>query len=416
MLQSIALLALACTSSGAPGPAVPAPDHAHWTRFRGPSGAGVGRADDLPRVPTRADWRWRSELPGRGPGSPVVWGERVFVCAEEEGGARVLACLSVADGETLWTRSADLAPYERHQDLNTHASSSPSVDADGVYVQWVDGDTLQLHAFDHAGEPRWTRELGPYRAGHGAGSSPVAADGRVYVAAESDAQACALFALDAGSGEVLWRQARDTGKASFATPCPWSPEGGAAQVLMASTAHGVSSLDAASGRVLWEHKQLFRQRVVASPFVAGGLLFSSAGRGGGGVESATLALDPAGGAPELLYRRERALPYVPTALVWDGLMFTLADGGIASCFDARSGEELWRERVDANFYGSPVVIDGRLYAMSLEGELIVLAAAAEFELLGSSDLGEGSYATPAVAGGVLFLRTERHLIAVAGDA
>ena len=187
------------------------------------------------------------------------------------------------------------------------------------------------------------------------------------------------------------------------------------QAIFASTAHGITSLDPRTGELHWEFDAGFETRCVAVPVRIGDLLFVSAGTGGGGKESVVLRLPgEEGGEPELAYKLRRALPYVPTAIAVDDLLILWSDGGIVSCVQAEDGKELWRERLDGRFFGSPVLISGRLYAMSMGGELVVLAAGPEFEVLARIDLGEPSQATPAVASGTLFLRTERHVLAVGG--
>jgi len=389
----------------------------NWTRFRGPGGAGLGEARAIRATVTEEDVNWRVELAGRGHSSPVVWGERVFVTgADAAAKERFIQCLRARDGGELWRVGDELEPNEQHE-LNSFAASTPALDAERVYVAWPSGSSLFALALDHAGERVWSRELCPSSARHGSGASPVLAGDVLVVQNDDEGGASALFGLDRATGETVWKRERETVRASFATPLVLASDT-RTEVLFASTAHGITSLDPATGELNWEIAGVFEERCVASPVVAGDLLFACAGQGGGGKESVAIDLAKARerSADAVRYRLQRALPYVPTPIAADGLLFLWADGGVVSCLDARDGRERWRERVDGSFFGSPVCVDGRLYAMSRSGELVVVAAGPEFELLSRFDLGEPTEATPAVAGGALFLRTERHLTSIGGGS
>jgi len=125
--------------------------------------------------------------------------------------------------------------------------------------------------------------------------------------------------------------------------------------------------------------------------------------------------NPADGTEaKLAYEIKDSLPYVPTPVAHGDLLFFISDSGVASCIDAPTGERLWRERVEGNYFGSPVCIGGRIYCISRSGEVVVLAAADEFKILGRTDLEEPSHSTPAVADGVMYLRTLSHLMAIGG--
>ena len=155
-------------------------------------------------------------------------------------------------------------------------------------------------------------------------------------------------------------------------------------------------------------------RTVGSPIVAGGLIFAACGEGGGGKQMfAVQPPDTARKQPaKVAYKVDAKLPYVVTPVAHGTLIFLWTDQGIVSCLDAATGKKLWQQRVPGKYYGSPIRIRDRLYGISREGQVVVIAAADKFKLLGETKLGEGSQSTPAVSGGVLFLRTESHLLAV----
>src|ERR1044071_539539 len=144
-----------------------------WTRFRGPNGTGISAATTVPIQFSEGDYNWKVSLPGKGHSSPVVWGKRIFLTsAEEDRGKRHMLCLSAADGSTLWDSVENFTPY-KHHDLNTCASSSPTVDEKCVYFLWATRDGVVAEAWTHDGKPVWKRDLGKLAIQHGIGTSPV---------------------------------------------------------------------------------------------------------------------------------------------------------------------------------------------------------------------------------------------------
>lgn len=384
-----------------------------WPRFRGPDGSGLVPELPIPATFALDDARWNVKLPGKGHSSPVIWNDRIWVtCEGTERGRRSLVCLSTADGSRVWAKDLEFEPHAQHR-FNSSASSTPAADGQRVYVAWTTGRKLVATAFDHAGKRLWRRELGPSTAQHGSGASPVVIDDIVLVGNDHEGDGSALFGLDAKTGEPVWKRDRDSTRASYATPIVRRADG-KVDVIFASTSHGITCLEPKTGRLLWETGPGFRQRFVGSPAIADGVLFAAAGSGGGGKESIAVELPAVGAKAEakILYRVRRRLPYVTSPIGIGQRFFSVADGGFASCLDAKTGDEVWNERLDGSFYASPICIGDRIYVVSRSGELFVLKAADEFELLGRVDLGEASYATPAVADGTLYLRTETRLIAV----
>ena len=388
-------------------------EEVHWSRFRGPGGAGCAEAVDLPDSLSEENILWRVELAGRGHSSPIAWGDLIFLTAEaEEQGARFVLAYSASDGREVW-RVEDLFEAHGQHDLNSFASTTPTCDAERVIVVWSSGDRLRARALDHEGQDLWERELGSWSAGHGSASSAVLIDGVLVVAADHEAEGSFLMGLDPESGEPMWRRERTSSRASFATPTTRALPGGGYEVLMASTSHGITSLDPESGELRWETGAIFEQRCVGSPVVAGPIVFASAGSGGGGKESVAVALEAGqDGHHPVLWKQRRSLPYVPTA-VYDGqLLYLLADGGILTAANPLDGEILWSERTGGSYFASPILADGRLWALDREGLLRAFTAGPKFEKGPELDLGQASQATPAVVGKRLILRTETHLLAL----
>jgi len=387
-----------------------------WPRFRGPNGAGQSDATTVPLSWRLEECLWRVELPGVGYSSPVVHGERVFVTsANEADGTRTIRCHSATTGELAWEKTYPSATYKKHKDCAL-ASATPALDQERLYTTWVTPQEYLVLALDQAtGEEKWRRDLGPFKFMHGYGGSPIVFEGLVIVPDDQEkGGASSLVALAAATGALRWQVDRRTDRAAYSTPCLYQPAGSPAQLIVASSAEGISSLDPATGKVNWQVALTDSERVVFSPVVAGDLILAGCGSGGAGkrliaVRPGDLAKETPG---EEAYEVKGGLPYVPTPIAHQGLLVLWGDSGVVSCLDAATGEDHWRERVEGTFYGSPVRVGERLYCVSRQGKMVVLAAAKEFKQLAEFDLGEPSFATPAVANGVMFLRTHSHLMAV----
>ena len=384
-----------------------------WTRFRGPDGQGIGKADALPEKFTDANVLWRVPTGGKGHSSPVLWGQHLFLTRMAAAdGEREVVCFDAKNGEELWQYVAEFETHRQHK-FNSFASSTPAVDGSGIYVVWSSRGDLFALAVDHAGKKMWRRKLGAWRAQHGTGASPVIHGDLVIVANEHEGAESFLIALDKKTGKTKWKTPRRTTprRAAYSCPAVVRPENGDPYLLFTSTSHGLSAVDPDQGKVLWEFHGNFRNRFVAGPCVAGDLVFITAGSGGGGKECAFVRL-PKGknGKPEKVFDVRRALPYVPCALAIAKRFFLVSDGGVATCVDAGSGEVKWRERLEGTFFSSPVSNGKVVYVVDRDGTIFSVAVADEFKLLGSYALGELAYATPAIAHGKLFVRTSGHLM------
>ena len=398
---------------------IEAAEPAAWPRFRGASGGGQeGRSAPAFRA-SDARWAWSVELPGHGNASPVVWGERVFaVSAVETDGSKVVSCHAVADGRTLWAEKFP-GSRDRLHAWNTLSTSTPAVDGDRVYwMRHADG-RVHVEAMDHDGKRLWSREIGPFAGEHGFGASPAVWQGLLIVPHDDDAASC-IVGLDAATGVERWRLPRESAKASYATPLVIDAD--SPLVVVASMAHGFTAIDPRDGRVRWE-RRCFQKRTVSSPVVVpspgGDLLLGSCGEGGGdnslvairmptGTQDAAAA-DP----PAIAWQLDRsASPYVPTPLVAAAGIVLWGDRGVVTCVDPADGVIRWRGRAGGDYSASPVRVGETIVNVSSEGEIVAIADADRFEVVGRLPLGEPSRATPAVAGGRLFVRGERTLRAI----
>jgi len=404
-----------------------------WPRFRGPSGAGSSDAAAVPVTWTEQDYNWKIELPSIGHGSPVLYGERIFLtCADAETAQRTVLCLDKTDGRTLWRRDYDSKTFRQHRD-NSYATATPAVDADGVVVTWSTPEEVVLLALDPDGRQVWRRNLGPFIGPHGSGSSPIIVDDLVVLANDQEDYALLaklmgrpnpsgpagksfLIAVDRKTGRTRWQIPRRTALAAYSTPCVRRTSDGKAELIFTSTAHGITAVDAVTGKINWELDDPFEDRCVGSPVIAAGLVVAGYGHGTRGV--LCVAVRPGsrveGRKPAVAYEVRKSVPLVPTPLAVGDRLFLWADDGVVTCLDAPTGRVIWQQRAGGSFYGSPVRVAGRLYCISRNGEVVVLAAADEFKVLGRTSLGEPSYATPAVADGVVYLRTRSHLISLGG--
>ncbi len=180
--------------------------------------------------------------------------------------------------------------------------------------------------------------------------------------------------------------------------------------------HGITAVDPTTGKIDWELDQTFADRCVSSPVIGPGLVIAGYGAGLRGTRYVALrpSVREQDGKPAVAYEVKKAISLVPTPLVKDGRLFFWTDDGVVSCLRVANGELVWCERVGGAFYSSPVWVHDRLYCIAKSGEVVVLAAADQFKVLARVPLGEQSFATPAVAGGVMYLRTRSHLFSLGG--
>jgi outer membrane protein assembly factor BamB len=390
-----------------------------WTRFRGPNGTGISHSKGIPTKITDADINWKIELPGIGHSSPVLWGDEMFLTATgDKAGGLSLLCINPKSGALLWRHDFPLTPFPRHE-YNSYASSTPA-------VVWNEPEHYKLAALDHTGKVLWDRDFGPYVSQHGCGTSPIVYEGKIILGNEQDdmkfvkgstrSGQSSILAVDARTGSDLWQTPRQSAVVAYSTPCIYQPKNGKPALVFTSQAHGIYGLSPDSGKVLWELGDAFDKRSVSSPLIAGDLIFGTCGSGGGGnfLTAARVGEPTAGDNIKLAYQIKKSAPYVPTGIVVGDLAWLWSDNGIVTCLNAPTGEIRFQERVGGDFFGSPIWIDGRLFAVSVAGELVVVKASEKFNLLHRFPLNELCRTTPAAALDRLFIRTEKHLFSFGG--
>lgn len=382
-----------------------------WPRFRGVYGQGIVELD-LPTTFTEKNVTWRVGVAGTGHSSPVLWGDLLFLTRVDEAkGVREVVCYDASTGSEMWTYACRFNAHKQHK-LNSFASATAAVDELGVYVMWTSGERLVAMAIDHRGELLWTKDLGAYYAQHGSGNSPVVHGELVFIASENEGDDCFFMALDRKTGKLAWREdlAKNPRWACYSPPFVYQPSSGKAVMLVASAAHGLTAFELATGKVRWQANPGFKNRFVAVPALSGNKLLVNTGSGNSGKECVVFEMSAGAAAePKISFRLRRGLPYVPSAIAIGGRFFLFADSGFASCIEAGSGAELWRERIDGKFFSSPVSNGTSIYICDREGRLWTFSKE-KFEVLGRFDLGAPICATPALARGAMFVRTAQELI------
>tara|TARA_B100000029_G_scaffold263357_2_gene259527 strand:+ start:122 stop:1507 length:1386 start_codon:yes stop_codon:yes gene_type:complete len=405
-----------------------------WPRFRGPNGEGVSHATTVPVKWDAGDYNWITQLPGRGHGSPVVVGERIYVvCGQKRTAERIVVCVAVGSGKVLWKRTFSSKKHRLHGS-NSYGSSTPAADSTGVVVTWADPGKLVLMALDHTGKTTWERDFGPHTAINGAGTSPIIVDDLVVLTnvqmdpnfmirlgvlpktyPDKTVHDSFLVAVDRKSGKTVWQVKRKTYLAGYATPCVRTLKDGRRELVFLDSFFGLTGVDIQTGKVNWQTSRLLPSRTVASPVMAGDLVFGSHGRGVSGDVIYAVQAGDKNTKPRIKYEIKKAAPLTPTLIVKDQLAYLWSDSGIVTCIVAATGEVVWRERVGGSYYGSPVWVAGSLYCVDRRGTVAVVAAGKKYKLLARVSLGEPSFATPAIAGGVMYFRTETKLLSLGGE-
>lgn len=381
----------------------------NWPHFRGADGSGISSEKGIPTTWSQGDYAWDVAIAGSGHGSPVVWDDNVFVTsAEDDGAVRWLICLDAKTGKQRWSQVIGMNRSKPQNQKGSHASSTPATDGERVYVLFADKENYLAAAYDMSGNLLWRRRLGTFESQHSLGVSPIVVDDMLIVCNDQDGPSSVL-ALDKKTGATRWSTPRAfRGQStSYSTPLVWRDTKGAPQLICASGPLGISSLDLQTGTPMW-HSGEFPLRTVASPVYGGGLFIASCGQGGRyGVLQ--VAVDPQtrdeNGLAKVVWKREKMIPYVPTPIVYGDYLFDWTDEGIIACVDVKTGKDVWVQRLGGKFTSSLIGIDGKIYAVEESGKVTVIEAGPEFKELGNADLGDGSYSTPAIANGRLYLRT-----------
>jgi outer membrane protein assembly factor BamB len=411
---------------------------AHWHQFRGPEGDGVARNASPP-----VEWaedrniRWKTPIHGRGWASPVIWGNRIWIATATEDG-RELSILAVDAATGRVVRDQKLFDVDSPQfchKFNSYASPTPVLEENRVYVTFGSPGTAALDA--DSGKVLWERRDFVCNHYRGSGSSPIL-HGNLLVMHFDGSDHQYIVALDKHTGKTVWKVDRsvdfqDLGpdgkpmvegdfRKAYATPHIAMIDGVA--TLLSQGAKATYAYEPATGTELWRVDERQNHSASTRPlhglglvfvptgFSQGQLLAIRPGRKGESLDANAPQDSNATSQLQIVWRSKRSIPKKPSLLLHDGLIFGIEDGGVATCWDARTGEALWNERVGGNHSASPILADGRIYFFSEEGRTAVIAASREYRKLAENSLGDGFMASPAVLGNALILRSRTHLYRV----
>lgn len=429
MVTALAMGSLAVITIGAD-----ATSEQYWPQWRGPHATGVSKTADPP-----VEWsetrniRWKLEIPGRGSGTPVIWGDKLFVLTAVPAGADLAAshqarggvrpavphkfqvlAIDRKTGKIVWERTArESVPHEgSHQQFGTYSSSSAFTDGERVYAFF---DSFGLYAYDMNDRLLWEKDLGDkrMRMEFGEGQTPVLHGNTIVVQWDHQGPSF-ITALDKTTGKELWRTERQEID-SWGTPLVVE-HNGKAQVI-ASAMNRVTSYDLATGQVVWQGPGL-TMNPIPSTVHENGMVFAVSGFRGN--KLLAIQLDEAKGdlaaTRAVKWELNADTPYVPSPLLYDGIIYLLkSNSGILSAFDAKTGKphyQLQRLADVPNVFASPVGAKGRVYIPGQQGATIVLKAGPSYEVIATNTLDDGFDASPALVDNEIYLRGAKYLYSI----
>ena len=421
----------------------------NWPSFRGSQAGGIAEGHHTPtqwNVQRGENVRWKTAIPGLGHSCPVVWKDRIFVTTAVSGQDNPqlvvglygniapvtddtkhswrVYCLDKGNGRILWERIAhEGVPKIKRHTKSTHANSTPATD--GKHVVAFFGSE-GLYCYDFEGRLLWTKSFGVLDAGYYKvpeaqwefGSSPIIHQGRVIV--QCDAQhASFLAALSIKDGKELWRTPRND-VPTWSTPTVH--EGGGRSQIIVNGYKRIGGYDFKTGQPLWWLRG-GGDIPVPTPVVADDLIFITNAHGGMSpvyaIETTATGdisvVEGTSNNPHLAWSVARGGAYMQTPLVYRDYLYVCRDNGVLTCFEARTGDVAYRQRLGdgrTGFTASPVAADGKIYFTSEEGDVYVLKAAPNAGLLAVNAMNEVCMASPAISEGTLYFRTKGHLIAI----
>ena len=420
-----------------------------WPSFRGPEASGIADGQHLPDrwSPTSGEnILWRTPIPGLAHSSPIVWGDLVFVttaissrgnatfkpglygdgdASEDRSSHRwVLYAVDKRTGRIRWTQTAAQGePRNKRHIKSTYASASPATDG-RIVVAWF--GSQGVFAYDIDGGLRWTVDLGRVDMGAydipayewGPASSPIIWNNLVIVQCDTQSDSF-LLALDAATGETVWKTPREE-LPSWGTPTvvntPAGPE------LITNASNFVRGYDPRTGRELWRLGG--SSKITApTPIFAGGLHIVASGRA---PERPIFAVRPGARGDLTLTKGEAESPqvawsktargsYMPTPLAYRGLLYVLANNGVFDAYEIATGKEIYRQRlplIGSGYSASPVAADGKIYLSNEDGEMLVITAGPAYAHVVTNSMNEPLMATPALSEGVMYVRGASTLFAI----
>lgn len=411
----------------------------NWPAFRGEKAAGVADGRPLPtrwNLETGENVLWKTPIPGLAHASPIVWGNKVFLItaisddtkpeyiAKDRGIKSVgenarhmwrMYCLDKRTGKILWSHTAhEGVPRAKRHLKATQANATPVTD--GRYVVALMGSE-GMFAYDLNGKLLWKKDLGLLNPGYygqrdiewGHANSPIIYKDLVIVQCDGHTQSF-IAAYNLRDGKEVWRTERGE-ITSWSTPTVYESKGRAE--LIANGSRFIRGYDPLTGKELWRFNDEETQVKQQAPIIAQDLIIVA---GGNPTGRPIYAFRPGARGeikPEqLAWRVAKGSPYTPTPLAYGDYLYACGDAGVFSVYRVKTGELVYQQRVPSSFSASPVAGDGKIYLPSEDGDLFVVKAGPQFEMLGQNSFGEPLMATPAISDGVLIVRSQRQVLAI----
>lgn len=371
---------------------------ADWPGWRGPT--RDGHATPGQKLPVK--WSetenviWRAEVRGKGHGSPTVAGNHVYLAtADAATEEQLVIAFDRATGKRVWETVIHRGNLDKGGHRNTsQASASVAWDGERLYINFLNDKAVHTTALSPQGKILWQTGVSDFVLHQGFGASPVVHESLVLVTADHRGGG-KLAGLDKKTGKIVWQHARPK-IANYTSPSVLTA-GGKTQMVL-SGCNLVTSLDPLTGKTLWEVENS-TEETVTTTVTDGQRVFVS-----GGYPRNHIAAIAADGSGKVAWQHGVRL-YVPSPIVKDGHLYAVLDAGTAVCWKSATGEEVWREKIDRDFYASPVMADARIYATSLRGVTSVFEASPSgAKLLAQNALGDEALASPAICGDRIYLR------------
>ena len=372
--------------------------------FRGSGGNGISYHKNIPTIwngTTGDNILWKLKIPLHGFNSPIVWGDKVFVSGAVDD-KREVYCIDGNTGVILWTfdvKNIPGSPAKLPQVTDDTGLAAPTLTTDGrrVYAIFGNGD---LVAIDMKGEQVWARNLGD-PGNHYGHSSSLMLFQNILILQYDTKKSPKLLGLSTKSGETLWSTDRKV-RISWASPIV-VVTGNKTEIIIASDPI-VASYNPLTGKENWQVDCIFGE-VGPSPAYADGIVFAVN-------EYAKLVAIKIGPTPEIIWENDEYLSDVPSPVATKELLFMATSYGAVVCYDAKTGEKYWEQEFDNGFYSSPILADGKIYLMDMEGIMHIFKAENEYEQISESPIGEKGMTTPAFADGKIYVRGNDYLYCI----
>lgn len=370
-----------------------------WPQWRGSRGDGTSTETAVPtKWSETQNIKWKVPLPGKGHGSPIVVGGKIFLntCLEKDN-RRVLMCLDRNDGKVIWQRDVLSAPLERKHGLNSYASSTPACDDQRVFATFLSGKDVIVAAYDLDGKELWRKSPGRFTSMHGWSCSPILYGDSIIVNCDHDGEGY-IVRLKCDTGDQVWRIERPNHTRSYCNPAIFEVNGQKQMVLSGTKC--VTSYNPDTSALNWMIEGPTEQ-YVASMVCTDGVFCITAGF----PEYHTLGISPQG--KTIWHEKGQALAaYVPSPVGFDKWFFLVSEDGHAVCFEAKTGRLMWTQKIARHCRPSAVVANGNVYWLSDDGICTVVKASDKFQLISCNDLGEACNASPVISDGQIFIRTD----------